>query len=151
MVCLQWFCLQFAISILVTFVISKLIQSFCSFFRIRLDEDHKSDDPKSVQDAEYMRYATLIEEYSHLNTKDILIFRGNKDSSKTEIIRYPRDFLLDLRDSELSKRKPEQLGRAWVRIGVSNEGACVSFIEHFHRFNLSFFFVLNDFPFQMII
>lgn len=38
------------------------------------------------------------------------------------ILRYSRECLLTLRDSELSKRKPEQLGRAWIRIGVSNEG-----------------------------
>lgn len=38
------------------------------------------------------------------------------------ILRYSRESLLTLRDSELSKRKPEQIGRAWIRIGVSNEG-----------------------------
>lgn len=38
------------------------------------------------------------------------------------ILRYSRKTLLYLRESELSKRKPEQLGRAWVRIGVSHEG-----------------------------
>lgn len=40
------------------------------------------------------------------------------------IRRYSRESLLSLRNSELSKRKPEQLhfGRAWVRIGVSSEG-----------------------------
>lgn len=38
------------------------------------------------------------------------------------ILRYSRECLLTLRDSELSKRKPEQIGRAWIRIGVSIEG-----------------------------
>lgn len=38
------------------------------------------------------------------------------------ILRYSRESLLGLRDSELSKRKPEQLGRAWIRIGISSDG-----------------------------
>lgn len=38
------------------------------------------------------------------------------------IVRYSRECLLTLRDCELSKRKPEQLGRAWIRIGISSEG-----------------------------
>lgn len=49
------------------------------------------------------------------------------------IRRYSRESLLSLRNSELSKRKPEQLhfGRAWVRIGVSSEGKlkCLFFVS----------------------
>lgn len=37
-------------------------------------------------------------------------------------IRYSKQSLLDLRESELSKRKPEHIGRAWSRIGISGEG-----------------------------
>lgn len=37
-------------------------------------------------------------------------------------IRYSKQSLLDLRECELSKRKPEHIGRAWSRIGISGEG-----------------------------
>lgn len=37
-------------------------------------------------------------------------------------IRYSKQSLLDLRESELSKRRPEHIGRAWSRIGISGEG-----------------------------
>lgn len=49
----------------------------------------------------------------------------NLSSSEPDVrnvLRYSRESLLTLRDSELSKRKPEQIGRAWIRIGVSNDG-----------------------------
>lgn len=46
---------------------------------------------------------------------------SNSDS-EVQTIRYTKETLLLLRDAELSKRKPEQLGRAWTRIGISVEG-----------------------------
>lgn len=46
---------------------------------------------------------------------------SNSEPDVRSILRYSRESLLTLRDSELSKRKPVYLGRAWVRIGVTNE------------------------------
>lgn len=37
-------------------------------------------------------------------------------------IRYSRESLLCLRYSALTKRRPEHIGRAWSRIGISNDG-----------------------------
>lgn len=35
---------------------------------------------------------------------------------------YSRQSLLDLRDTEFSRRKPDILSRAWSRIGINSEG-----------------------------
>lgn len=66
------------------------------------------------------------------------------------ILRYSRESLLGLRDSELSKRKPEQLGRAWIRIGISSDGErlFINKFDHelcFAQFcsKINFFFLFN--------
>lgn len=67
------------------------------------------------------------------SSQDVLLSKKERSDSPNlstsepdvrSIRRYSRESLLSLRNAELSKRKPEQLnfGRAWVRIGVSNEG-----------------------------
>lgn len=103
-----------------------------------IDEDHKwrhSNDTKSNRRVEHNDPAILS--YGGFNQRFVAsqetVASSKKDRSDSpnlsgsepdvrNIKRYPRDILLLLRDSVLSKRKPEQLGRAWARIGVSNEG-----------------------------
>lgn len=107
------------------------------------DDDHKwrhSKETKSVRRAEHNDPAILsyggfsqrfvASQETVVSSQDAALSKDRSNSpnlSTSEpdvrsILRYSRESLLTLRDSELSKRKPEQLGRAWIRIGISSEG-----------------------------
>lgn len=116
-------------------------------FQIKLDEDSNRKPPNSSEAIQ--RFPNLLQynDPAILNyglaprfgaSQETVVSSQDASLSKKEcsnpsnlstsepdvrsILRYSRERLLILRNSDLSKRKPEQLGRAWVRIGVSIEG-----------------------------
>lgn len=115
---------------------------------MEIDEDHKwkhSNDAKSIRRVEHNDPAILS--YGGFSQRFVAsqetVATSKKERSNSpnlstsepdvrSILRYSRESLLTLRDSELSKRKPEQLGRAWARIGVSNEGLSILYLFHFY-------------------
>lgn len=114
------------------------------YFVFRLpDDDHKwrhSKETKPIRRAEHndpailsyggfsQRFVASQETVASSQDATLSKDRSNSPNLSTSepdvrsILRYSRESLLILRDSELSKRKPEQLGRAWIRIGISSEG-----------------------------
>lgn len=103
------------------------------------DDEHKwrhTTEPKSIRRVEHsdpaiLSYTRFVASQETVASHDSPLSKKDQTDSPNlstsepdvrNVLRYSRESLLTLRDSELSKRKPEQLGRAWIRIGISSEG-----------------------------